>query len=174
MKTRDHFALFSLPVMFDLNAADLTSRYLALQKNLHPDNFINATEQERVASVQQTAQLNDAYNTLKKPMQRARYLLLLAGIDLNDETNTVMDTQFLMQQMELREAIGAAKTNIDELEAIVDQIDAFSHVKLQNIKENFSASTPAFDEIASALREMQFFSKLREDADALVIQLEDN
>jgi len=174
MKTRDHFSLFSLPVAFDLDVGDLTSRYLSLQKSLHPDNFINASEQERLTSVQQTAQLNDAYNTLKKPMLRARYLLLLKGIDLNDETNTVMNTQFLMQQMELREALSAAKTNIDSLETIIDQIDEFSKVKLQEIKEKFSDSAPAFDEIASALREMQFFSKLREDADALAIQLENN
>lgn len=174
MKSRDYFSLFALPVEFNIDIAALTSRYFELQKSVHPDKFANAAEQERLYSVQQTAQLNDAYNTLKKPVLRARYLLALQGIDLNDETNTVMDGAFLMQQMTLREAIGEAKTDIDALEAVIDQIAHISQMKLSDIKVKFAESAPAFEEIAAIVREMQFFQKLREDADQMAIQLENN
>ena len=52
--------------------------------------------------------MNEAYRTLKSPVQRARHLLELHGVDVAFETNTAMPTEFLMQQMELREALEEA------------------------------------------------------------------
>ena len=47
-----------------------------------------------------------AYQTLRNPLKRARYLLSLHGVDTQEETNTAMPMDFLMQQMEWREARG--------------------------------------------------------------------
>ena len=43
-------------------------------------------------------------------MQRAKHLLELHGVDVAFETNTAMPQDFLMQQMELREALEEAKS----------------------------------------------------------------
>ena len=55
--------------------------------------------------MQWTTRVNEAYRTLRSPVQRARYLLELAGVDVALETNTSMAPEFLMRQMELREAL---------------------------------------------------------------------
>ena len=47
---------------------------------------------------------------MKKPLERAKYLLHLADHDIQAENNTAMPADFLMEQMEWREAvIGSAQ-----------------------------------------------------------------
>ena len=59
--------------------------------------------------MQMTTQVNEAYRTLKSPVQRAKYLLALNGVDVAFETNTAMPREFLMAQMELRERLEEAR-----------------------------------------------------------------
>jgi molecular chaperone HscB len=59
--------------------------------------------------MQMTMQVNEAHRTLKSPVERAKYLLELNGVDAGLETNTAMPADFLTQQMELREALEEAR-----------------------------------------------------------------
>jgi len=169
MDQDNYFSLFSIPVNYTVDKAELTSRYLALQKAIHPDKFSQGAEQERLFSVQQTAKLNEAYNTLINPLLRARYLLQLNGFEVNEQ-NTIMDPAFLMQQMELREAISLAKQKqieAEEFEETIDQIDDLYKSQLQEIQELFNNAAPQYDRISDAVKKLQFISKLREEADDL-------
>src|SRR5690554_6676470 len=105
----NHFELFDLPAAFNIDAAVLQQRYRKLQQTLHPDRFANGTEREKLLAVQRTAQLNDAYQTLRSPLSRAEYLLALRGIELAHEQTTVRDPEFLMAQMGWRERIATIK-----------------------------------------------------------------
>ncbi|MDZ4262005.1 MAG: Fe-S protein assembly co-chaperone HscB, partial [Pseudomonadota bacterium] len=102
---QNYFELFGLPVSYDLDDNALTERYRDLQKVFHPDHFASASDQERRLSLQQAAQINSAYDTLRDPLARARYLLTLQGLEYNDESSTIRDMEFLEEQMELRERL---------------------------------------------------------------------
>ena len=171
-KSSNYFTLFAIPVSFEVDLSELSQRYLKLQKAVHPDKYSNASEQERLYSVQQTAQLNDAYNVLKKPLLRARYMLELHDVNLNHDNTTIKDTGFLMQQMELRESIEASKVNVDGLEEALDHIDDLYGIQLQKIKIMFSVDAPEYEKLADRVRKLQFYSKLREEVDVLIAQLE--
>src|SRR2546422_5828703 len=106
--TSNHFELFGLEPVFALNADSLDSAYRDIQAKVHPDRFAHAGDAERRASLQWTTRVNEAYRTLKSPLQRAKHLLELQGVDLAFETSTQMPPDFLMQQMELREGLEAA------------------------------------------------------------------
>ena len=84
----DFFKLFGLTPGFRLSLSELDSRYRDVQAQVHPDRFINAGDAERRLSMQWATRANEAYLTLKKPLERARYLLELAGCDLQAESNT--------------------------------------------------------------------------------------
>jgi molecular chaperone HscB len=77
---------------------------------VHPDRFAHAGEAERRLAMQWATRANEAYQTLKRPLERAKYLLHLAGHDLQAESNTAMPADFLMEQMEWREAVAEAKS----------------------------------------------------------------
>lgn len=74
-----HFALFGLPPKVTLDERELEAKYHALSRRLHPDFFMNAPVGERLRSLEASARLNEAYKTLKSPIQRAVYLVELAG-----------------------------------------------------------------------------------------------
>jgi molecular chaperone HscB len=136
---QSHFELFGLPVAFSLDKQALEKAYREIQAQVHPDRFAHAGDAERRASLQWTTRVNEAYRTLKDPVQRGRHLLELHGVDVAFETNTQMPTDFLMQQLELRE----------ELEAATGKKDAS---RLDRLRAGLSSSKKALEqEIAAAI-----------------------
>jgi molecular chaperone HscB len=107
----DHFARFDLARGFDVDEQDLQARYFALQRRLHPDRLAGRSERERAISMQQSTTINEAYEILKSPLERAEYLLSLAGVTVNAETgNVATNPDVLMEAMEVREALAEAVT----------------------------------------------------------------
>src|SRR3989344_4214970 len=158
---KNHFELFGLPVAFDLDANDLASRYRELQRHVHPDKFANASDQERRLSLQMTALVNEAFQTLKDPVRRGRYLLGLRGVDVGGETDTKMDAAFLMEQMEWRE-------NLEEIR----QADN-PRKQLAELANRIGQRMP--EEIRKArniVREMQFLEKMQQEIDNLEYDFE--
>jgi molecular chaperone HscB len=107
--TSSHFELFGLAPAFALDTGRLDAAYRDIQSQVHPDRYAHAGDAERRASMQMTTRVNEAYRTLKSPVQRAKYLLELNGVDVAFETNTAMPREFLMEQMELREKLEEAR-----------------------------------------------------------------
>jgi molecular chaperone HscB len=173
----DHFERFGVPRSFDVDLGVLDSRYRELQKSVHPDRFASAGEAERRVSMQQATAINEGYQTLKDPLKRGRYLLELSGYNLDDEPHTTRDTAFLMEQMELREALGDVRGNSDPFAALQEIMDriAVDIVELQaQLRDNFERATLAdLEAAAAALMKMQFFRRLQEDVMDLEAALED-
>lgn len=161
----DHFSLFDLPRAYDLDLAALAERYRSLQRATHPDRFAAAEPADRRLAVSRTAALNTAFQTLKDPVRRAAYLLSLKGIDTDDETDTVMDPAFLMQQMELREQLEDARhQEVDQRRATIERLAA---VLRQEFGERSRAFAPALatdpDRARALVREMRFLRKLEDE-----------
>jgi molecular chaperone HscB len=120
---KNHFELLGLRPAFALDLGALERSYREIQSQIHPDRHAHAGDAERRASMQWATRVNEAYRTLKSPVQRAKYLLEMNGVDVQFETNTQMPTDFLLRQLELREALEAAKqpAALDGLQAQVDR-----------------------------------------------------
>src|SRR5687767_15979684 len=110
---QNHFDLFGLSPIYSIDAAALERSYREIQSKVHPDRFAHAGDAERRASLQWTTRVNEAYRTLKDPVQRAKHILDLQGVDVAFETNTQMPTDFLVQQLELREELDRASSKKD-------------------------------------------------------------
>lgn len=172
-----HFELFGLPQSFVIDRELLDQRYRELQRSVHPDRFANASEQERRLSVQRAAQINEAYRILKDPLRRGHYLLELGGYTFSDQQHTTNDAEFLMEQMELREALGAVRIAADpfaELGGLMDRIAADFDALTAELQAGFSGDDcEQPDALAGTLMKMQFFRRLQEEAMELEVQLED-
>jgi molecular chaperone HscB len=104
---KNYFSLFGLKAQYSQDLTIITARFYDLQKNFHPDNFVNTCISEKKCALDTAATINDAYKTLCSPLKRALYLLKMNGIDALNETDTVMPMDFLELQMELRETLAA-------------------------------------------------------------------
>jgi molecular chaperone HscB len=173
----NYFQLFGLPGTFGIDAAQLDSRYRELQRIVHPDRYVNASDQERRFAMQQATRINEGYETLKDPLKRGRYLLELGGFVFSDQHHTTRDPEFLMRQMELREALGAVRTAGDPLAVLAGLIDGIADDfaalagELQSRFSGGDCSDP--QSAADILMKMQFFRRLQEEAQELEAALED-
>lgn len=163
---RNHFELFGLPTAFELDGAILESAYRNLQGQVHPDKFAHLSDAEKRASMQWSSRVNEAYQALKSPLNRAVYLLQLNGIDALAQSNTQLPMDFLMQQIEWREAIqdAAAQSDLAALQRVEREIAA----QTQAWREQLSVQLDRQPDLAAAtdtVRQLKFVDKITAEID---------
>ncbi len=170
----DHFSLFGLNRGFRLDLSDLDSRYRDIQAQVHPDRFAHAGEAERRLSMQWATHANEAYQTLKKPLERAKYLLHLAGHDIQAESNTAMPADFLMEQMEWREAVMEARDGGDhhELEHLHNRLRNDIKARYEELGELLDGAGD-FALATDRVRRLMFLEKLLHEIDDALASLEE-
>src|ERR1700752_86765 len=87
----DYFTFFGLPRKLTLDVAALEKDFYELSRKLHPDLNARAGSREHEWSLQQSSLLNDAYRTLKEPIQRTQYLLTLEGVELEEQSKSATE-----------------------------------------------------------------------------------
>lgn len=167
----NYFDLFSIPATFSIDLQSISETYRNLQKQYHPDKFVMSSDSERLAAMQKSTEINDAYQTLKNSCLRAEHLLTLSGYDIELQ-KTLQDSDFLIQQMQWRETI-AEFTEDDE-----DEITDFSEniqkqvIELESlIQEQLLADD--LDATADSIRKLKFMLKLQNELELLEEKLFD-
>ncbi|HNH23972.1 MAG TPA: Fe-S protein assembly co-chaperone HscB, partial [Accumulibacter sp.] len=164
--TADHFALFDLPRLFRLDSALLDQRYRDLQAQVHPDRHATGSDGDRRLSLQWATRVNEAAQTLKSPLSRAQYLLGLVAHEIGNGRQGPLPTDFLIEQMEWREAVAEARTagNHHELEHL--------HHRLQHdIDQRYAELATLLDDrqdyplAADRIQRLMFIEKLLDEID---------
>ncbi|MEI7432210.1 MAG: Fe-S protein assembly co-chaperone HscB [Betaproteobacteria bacterium] len=169
----DHFSLFELPQVFRIDTVVLDKRYRDIQAQVHPDRFANAGDAERRLSLQWATQVNEAYKSLKTPLLRAQYLLTLAGHELDTYNNTAMPSEFLIEQMEWREAVVEARMAREQI-----GLEQLYHRVKQRIKKRYEELASLLDdqhdyvEAADRVRRLMFLEKLLFEIDDAMAAIE--
>ncbi|WAI80861.1 MULTISPECIES: Fe-S protein assembly co-chaperone HscB [Achromobacter] len=166
MAVDDHFTLFGLPARFDLDAQALDTAWRAVAAQVHPDRYATASAAERRVAMQWAARANEAYRVLRDPLLRARYLCEQAGVDLQTESNTSMDTAFLMQQMTWREMLDEARDDTDALVALRAELEE-ARVSMRATLKRLLDDERDYAAAGLKVREWMFVEKLAQElADA--------
>ena len=76
----DFFSFLGLPRQLNIDAQELERNFHELSRKFHPDYYYNAPPQERLASLERSSYLNDAYRTLRNPAARIEHLLAIEGL----------------------------------------------------------------------------------------------
>jgi molecular chaperone HscB len=163
---QDHYSLFGLPRTFALDISALDQAFRKVQAEVHPDRFAGRSDAEKRVSMQWATRANEAYQTLKQPVSRARYLLSLGGVDTQEETNTSMPAAFLVQQMAWREAVAEAKVaqDVHALDALEQSLRACERELHAELAQTLDV-TPDPVRAALAVRKLRFIAKLAEEVD---------
>lgn len=171
--SQNYFELFGLKPAFSIDRAHMLTAQQRLQASYHPDRHVNEDDRNRRLAVQVASWINQAYETLQDPVKRARYLLEINGADIPDDSATTSDVEFLMEQIELREAVDAcreADNGLDQCQQIEDQL-------AQRASELAAEFVALFDseeliEAVTISRKMQFIQRIQQQLDELQFELE--
>ena len=161
MAREDYFQLFGLPAQFALDRESLDATWRQLAARVHPDRYATAGAAERRVAMQWASTINDAHRILKSPIERARYLCERAGCDLQTESNTRMDGEFLMRQMEWREQLDdiRASGTPEQVQALLANIVA-TRDDTEQVVAHLIDQQHDFQQAAGKVREWMFIEKL--------------
>ena len=170
---QNHFELFGLPQRFHLDLALMDKAYRGIQARVHPDRFVQASDAVRRASMQSTTQVNEAYRTLTDPVQRAKHILELHGVDVEFETSTRMPGDFLTQQLELREELEGAVSGKDAaaLDRLKSDLVDSKKALVGQIGEAID-SRKDYAGAAGLVRKLMFLDKLGAEIEAAYEEVE--
>jgi len=147
----DYFSLFEMPRQLWIEMSGLEQKFLQLSWKLHPDNFVNATEQERELSLKRSSELNDAYRTLRDPIARVEYLLAIEGERKEGEKKQQAPPELLEEVFELNESLDelreakASGTNLAGLKARLESAEKNFQVKLQEVDGELQVTARQWD-----------------------------
>ena len=162
----DHFSLFNLPRCYRIDNTALDQRYREIQTEVHPDRFAGAEDAQQRRSLQWATRANEAYQTLKKPLTRAQYLLGLLDCGLDLANNHALPTDFLIEQMEWREAVAEARASKAQEELVA----LYQRVR-QQVRNAYAQLEILLDEqhdypqAADQIRRLMFLEKLLSEID---------
>lgn len=175
--SKNYFELFGLPVGYVIDNNALREHYRELQRVVHPDRFTSASDHEKRLALQGAAYVNEAFDTLNDPLLRAQYLLRLHGVEMKPGQETTRDAVFLMEQLALREELEEIRNQDDPLTAAAAFMDRVNHMLNKTISRMaVDFETPnqeQLEAVRETVRKMQFLNKLRAEAEAVEVALED-
>ncbi|MGH6611997.1 MAG: Fe-S protein assembly co-chaperone HscB [Burkholderiaceae bacterium] len=166
-KLPDHFQLFNLPPRFALDTAELDRAYREVQSQVHPDRFAAGTAAESRVAMQWATRANEAYQTLKSPLKRAAYLCEGAGVSIDAESNTAMPSEFLVQQLEWREALDDARDACDStaMQKLSDETTAVRDDVHRRLEQALDSESD-FPLAATLVRQLMFIEKFASEISA--------
>ncbi len=152
----DYFEVFGLPPKLDLDVQALEKLFYRQSRKLHPDMYARASQQEQEWSLGQASLLNDAYRTLKNPLERTKYLLKLQGVQFEEERGSKVPADLLEEvfelNMQLEEMRQNQKVGEDDPQLRRDLGGAKSHFVTQlseldqQVRERWSAWDAAWEQ----------------------------
>ena len=162
------FELFAVPATFAQDRAALDARWKELQREAHPDRFAAQGASAQRVAMQWSVRINEAYQRLKNPIRRASYLCELNGSPIEAENNTAMPGDFLVQQMEWREALEDVADEAG-LDALRDEVDAGRARALSSL-DRLIDDKGDYPGAARQVRALMFIERFAEDIDAKAAQ----
>lgn len=170
----DAFDVLGLTPSLELDLATLEQRYRELQRQLHPDKFVQASSSERRASLARAVSVNDAYRALKSELKRAELLYARFVGRAAEAEQATAEPELLMEMMELREELSAVRKRGDvaragQLRAHVHELQSAS---LSTLKQAFEAAQPQRSaalqhKAAQALMRLRYYKRFQDEVDAL-------
>jgi molecular chaperone HscB len=164
------FTLFGLTQQFAQDRGVIDARWKDLQREAHPDKFAAQGSAAQRVAMQWSVRINEAYDRLKDPLKRAALLCELGGAPVNAHSNTAMPPQFLMQQMEWREALDEARDE-NAIQQLIELVRVSRRELLQQCASFLDQSHDITAAVAS-VRTLMFIEKFSQDLHQRLDQFE--
>ena len=153
---QNFFELFNIEISVDINKSDLDEKVKILQNNFHPDKFTNGSDFEKRLALQISSYINDGYKILGDIVLRVEYILKINNFN-KDESTTIIDIDFLQEQIMYNELIESLKENLEE--NVIDDNLSGIKLKLKNTINNIKLSYQdrEFEDMWQNLSKLRFY-----------------
>ena len=135
----NYFEFYDLPITFGLEAGVLKKKYLINSKKYHPDFHTLASEEVQAEILTLSTRNNEAFKTLSDPDLRMAYILKIYGLLGDQQQNEAMPADFLMEMMEINEALMELSFDFDNTtyERIKNEINHLGSTIYEEVKGDF-------------------------------------
>ncbi len=160
----DYFELYGLPVTFNPDLKLVKQKFYELSKKYHPDFYINESAEKQEEVLELSTINNKAYQVLNDPQRRLHYILVLKG-QLADGENYVLPQGFLMDMMDVNEALMELQfepdaSKLEEVKGEIDQVEKGLEDELSNLTSSFDTQDPDQQEQALlAIKDLYYRNK---------------
>jgi molecular chaperone HscB len=170
----DRFAVLGMPRRLCVTRDDLERRYLDASRAVHPDRHQTADDRTRALSLTASAAVNQAYRTLRDPVERGRYWLELHGESLGRDNNRVPPAlaELVFETQEALESFRAGSASRDAVATTHAELDARLQSLVRDLEARFTAwdaadpdAAPVLQELKRRLSEIAYLGTLVEDVD---------
>jgi molecular chaperone HscB len=170
----DPFETLGIARRYDVDLRAAEKQHRELSRALHPDRFVNAPASERKASLEKAVAVNEAWRVLRDPIRRAEALLALSGVVLDEANAPKATAEFLMEMLELREALAEAKGERDlaKVRAMAKQMEERSAGAEKALAEGFArGDAESLAGVTSRLGELRFYRRFLDEVSAIEDEL---
>ncbi len=146
-----YFELFDIPVQLQVDKASLREKYFKLSRKFHPDYFVNNSSEDQGNALESSALLNKAFKTFSSIDETLKYVLQEKGL-LQEEEKYQLSPEFLMEMMELNEAVSDANISDNPSDRIniigqLKETEKELYAPVQNIIENYQEGVTTEEEL---------------------------
>jgi molecular chaperone HscB len=159
-----------MPHRFDVDMGTAERKHRALSRALHPDKYVGAGERDRRTALAKAVEVNEAWRIVRDPVRRAEALLKLRGLDPAEGREPKLTQEFLMEMLELREALDDAKRahDLKAVRAMAVDIQARVRDVEQALSEGFRRSDRDEGKVlVGRLGELRFFRRFLDEVSAI-------
>lgn len=134
----NYFELFELPISLQVDAKELSNKYIEMQRRFHPDFFSKSDADEQEEMLQKSSMVNTGHKVLSNGDATMKYVLELKRL-VTDNEKYELPPDFLMEMMEINETLAEPKdSEIEEMETKISQMQKQLYQSIQNIVENYN------------------------------------
>lgn len=156
------FKLFKVEQKFIIDTKSLRRELRLLQKLLHPDKFVTASESLKDQSHILSALINDFFNILMNPYERGRYLLSLesgepAEVIEKKLENIKLEDEFLERMMDIGTRVYSQLNDLPELNKLYDELSHDYNNLMRQLEQSFDARD--YETVIQLLARMKFVGK---------------
>lgn len=168
----NYFEFLGIEPSFFPDLVLLKQQFYKKSREVHPDFYTTASEEDKQKALEQASILNVAYKTLLNPNQRFQHILLIEG-EIQADSKDEMQQSFLMDMMDFNEEImelqfDFSKDKYTSLKTELDKIknQAFSDKK-EVMKRYPDVNREELGHLKNLYFENKYLSRLEDNLEAM-------
>jgi len=155
----DYFDVLGVDRKFNQSTDELKSKYRSLMTKFHPDRHVSSSEEGKALKASMASNVTRAYGVIGNPLTRALHLLELRGAAIGESDSSIVDSELLLEIMEVREHVDCASSD-DELRPLLKSCQKQNSELCEELAKSFQEDR--LDDAKYQAAKLQYWNRIEE------------